>query len=73
LQTALLTGKTSNAAWRSKPSFYTVSTQDRTMNPVLQLFMTKSMVWNHNMGGGALDPAADAGGVTAGAAEWTPA
>src|SRR6202051_4815118 len=30
-QKALLTGKTSHAAWRSKPSFYAVSTEDRTI------------------------------------------
>src|SRR5262249_43977335 len=30
---ALLTGKTSHAAWRSKPSWYAVSTEDRTINP----------------------------------------
>ena len=29
----LLTGKTTQAAWRSKPSFYAVSTEDRTINP----------------------------------------
>jgi pimeloyl-ACP methyl ester carboxylesterase len=40
---ALLTGKTKNAAWRSKPSFYAVSTQDRTINPDLQRFMAKRM------------------------------
>ncbi|SPP96985.1 alpha/beta fold hydrolase [Bradyrhizobium vignae] len=40
---ALLTGKTSNAAWRSKPSFYAVSTEDRTINPDLQRFMAKRM------------------------------
>lgn len=40
---ALLTGKTSNAAWRSKPSFYAVSTDDRTINPDLQRFMAKRM------------------------------
>jgi pimeloyl-ACP methyl ester carboxylesterase len=32
-QKALLTGRTSQAAWRSKPSFYAVSTEDRTINP----------------------------------------
>ena len=32
---ALLTGKTKHAAWRSKPSFYAVSTEDRTINPDL--------------------------------------
>ena len=39
----LLTGKTEHAAWRSKPSFYAVSTQDRTINPDLQRFMAKRM------------------------------
>lgn len=42
-QKALLTGKTTQAAWRSKPSFYAVSTQDRTINPDLQRFMAKRM------------------------------
>jgi pimeloyl-ACP methyl ester carboxylesterase len=40
---ALLTGKTQHAAWRSKPSFYAISTQDRTINPDLQRFMAKRM------------------------------
>ena len=40
---ALLTGKTRNAAWRSKPSFYAVSTEDRTIDPELQRFMAKRM------------------------------
>ena len=40
---ALLTGKTTQAAWRAKPSFYAVSTQDRTINPDLQRFMAKRM------------------------------
>ena len=40
-QKALLTGKTTNAAWRTKPSFYAVSTQDRTINPDLERFMAK--------------------------------
>jgi pimeloyl-ACP methyl ester carboxylesterase len=40
---ALLTGKTAHAAWRSKPSFYAVSTDDRTINPDLQRFMAKRM------------------------------
>ncbi|WP_455874870.1 alpha/beta fold hydrolase [Rhizobium yanglingense] len=40
---ALLTGKTSQAAWRSKPSWYAVSTEDRTINPDLQRFMAKRM------------------------------
>jgi pimeloyl-ACP methyl ester carboxylesterase len=40
---ALLTGKTKNAAWRSKPSYYAVSTEDRTINPDLERFMAKRM------------------------------
>jgi len=40
---ALLTGKTQHAAWRSKPSFYAISTEDRTINPDLQRFMAKRM------------------------------
>ena len=40
---ALLAGRTKQAAWRSKPSFYAVSTDDRTINPDLQRFMAKRM------------------------------
>ena len=40
---ALLTGKTTHAAWRSKPSYYAVSTDDRTINPDLERFMAKRM------------------------------
>jgi pimeloyl-ACP methyl ester carboxylesterase len=40
---ALLTGKTINAAWRSKPSYYAVSIEDRTINPDLERFMAKRM------------------------------
>jgi pimeloyl-ACP methyl ester carboxylesterase len=40
---ALLTAKTVHAAWRSKPSFYAVSTEDRTINPDLERFMAKRM------------------------------
>lgn len=42
-QKALLAGKTTNAAWRSKPSFYAVSTEDRTIDPDLERFMAKRM------------------------------
>ena len=42
-QKALLSGKTKNAAWRSKPSYYAVSTEDRTINPDLERFMAKRM------------------------------
>jgi pimeloyl-ACP methyl ester carboxylesterase len=40
---ALLAGRTTNAAWRAKPSFYAVSTEDRTINPDLERFMAKRM------------------------------
>jgi pimeloyl-ACP methyl ester carboxylesterase len=40
---ALLAGKTTHAAWREKPSFYAVSTEDRTINPDLERFMAKRM------------------------------
>src|SRR5215831_9233436 len=40
---SLLTGKTRHAAWRSKPSWYAVSTEDRTINPDLERFMAKRM------------------------------
>jgi pimeloyl-ACP methyl ester carboxylesterase len=42
-QKTLLTGRTTQAAWRSKPSFYAVSTEDRTINPDLERFMAKRM------------------------------
>jgi pimeloyl-ACP methyl ester carboxylesterase len=40
---ALLAGKTTNAAWRAKPSYYAVSTEDRTINPELERFLAKRM------------------------------
>lgn len=40
---ALLSAKTTQAAWRSKPNFYAVSTRDRTIDPELQRFMAKRM------------------------------
>ena len=39
----LLAGRTTVAAWRSKPSFYAVSKQDRTINPDLERFMARRM------------------------------
>jgi pimeloyl-ACP methyl ester carboxylesterase len=39
----LLAGKTTHAAWRSKPSWYAVSTEDRAINPDLERFMAKRM------------------------------
>ena len=38
---ALLAGKATQVAWRSKPSFYAVSTEDRTIDPGLERFMAK--------------------------------
>jgi pimeloyl-ACP methyl ester carboxylesterase len=40
---SLLADRTTQAAWRSKPSWYAVSTEDRTINPDLQRFMAKRM------------------------------
>lgn len=39
----LLTGQVTEAAWRSKPSFYAVSSEDRTIDPDLERFMAKRM------------------------------
>jgi pimeloyl-ACP methyl ester carboxylesterase len=40
---SLVTERTTSAAWRSKPSWYQVSTQDRTINPDLERFLAKRM------------------------------
>jgi pimeloyl-ACP methyl ester carboxylesterase len=40
---ALLTGIAQHAAWHYKPSFYAVSTEDRTIDPGLERFMAKRM------------------------------
>jgi len=40
---SLFSAKVTRAAWREKPSFYAVSSQDRTINPDLQRFMAKRM------------------------------
>jgi pimeloyl-ACP methyl ester carboxylesterase len=40
---ALLAGRTTQAGWRSKQTFYAVSTEDRTINPDLQRFMAARM------------------------------
>ncbi|TWF50044.1 alpha/beta fold hydrolase [Neorhizobium alkalisoli] len=42
-QKALLSGNVTDAAWRSKPSFYAVSSEDRTINPDLERFLAKRM------------------------------
>jgi hypothetical protein len=39
----LTMGKVSQAAWRTKPSFYAVSADDRVIYPGLQRFMAKWM------------------------------
>ena len=39
----LTSEKTTTAAWRSKPSWYAVSKQDRTINPDLERFLAKRM------------------------------
>lgn len=40
---ALTEARTTNAAWRVKPTYYAVSTADRTINPDLQRFMAERM------------------------------
>jgi pimeloyl-ACP methyl ester carboxylesterase len=39
----LFSGKTTQAAWRSKPNWYAVSTEDRTISPELERFMADRM------------------------------
>jgi len=39
----LFNGRTTNAAWRDKPTFYAVSKNDRTINPDLERFMAQRM------------------------------
>ena len=39
----LTSERTTIAAWRSKPSWYAVSKQDRTINPDLERFLAKRM------------------------------
>src|SRR5713226_4059687 len=40
---SLFGGRTTAAAWRSKPSWYAVSKQDQTINPELERFLAKRM------------------------------
>lgn len=42
-QKSLLKGRASSAAWRTKPSYYAVSSDDRVINPDLQRFMATRM------------------------------
>jgi pimeloyl-ACP methyl ester carboxylesterase len=39
----LFTQKLDGVAWRSKPSWYMVTTEDRTVHPELQRFVAKRM------------------------------
>jgi pimeloyl-ACP methyl ester carboxylesterase len=39
----IFAGRTSTAAWRSKPSWYAVSKNDQTINPDLERFLAKRM------------------------------
>ena len=39
----LFSGKTTAAGWRSEPSWYAVSKQDRTISPELERFLAKRM------------------------------
>ena len=40
---SLFRERTTAAAWRSKPSWYAISRQDRTISPELQRFLAKRM------------------------------
>ncbi|EWY35799.1 hydrolase [Skermanella stibiiresistens SB22] len=42
-QKALLAGTVTDAAWRSKPAYYAVSAEDRTINPELQRYLARRM------------------------------
>ena len=43
ISSELFNGRTTQAAWRDKPTFYAVSKNDRTINPELERFMAKRM------------------------------
>jgi pimeloyl-ACP methyl ester carboxylesterase len=40
---SIFSARTTQAAWRTKPSYYAVSTEDRTINPDFERFMAKRM------------------------------
>lgn len=42
-QKTLLAGTVTDAAWRSKPAYYAVSSEDRTINPELQRYLAQRM------------------------------
>ena len=43
ISATLFASRTTQAAWKSKPSWYAISTQDRTTTPDLQRFLAKRM------------------------------
>lgn len=43
ISTTLFASRTTAAAWHNKPTWYAVSTQDRTTNPDLERFLAKRM------------------------------
>ncbi|MDM0113629.1 alpha/beta hydrolase [Variovorax sp. J22R133] len=43
VSSTLFSGRTTVAAWRSKPTWYQVSTNDRTIDPELERFLAKRM------------------------------
>ena len=43
ISTSLFSGRTTVAAWRSKPAWYQVSANDKTISPELQRFMAARM------------------------------
>jgi pimeloyl-ACP methyl ester carboxylesterase len=43
ISATLFAGKTTVAAWRSKPNFYAISTKDETTSPDLERFLAKRM------------------------------
>ena len=43
ISTALFASKTTQAAWKTKPTWYAVSTQDRTTSPELERFLVNRM------------------------------
>src|SRR5882757_393806 len=43
VSTSLFSGRTSVAAWRNKPTWYAISTQDKTASPELERFLANRM------------------------------
>ncbi|WP_114971012.1 alpha/beta fold hydrolase [Rhodoferax ferrireducens] len=43
ISTSLFSSRTTQAAWRAKPTWYAISTKDRTTSPDLQRFLAKRM------------------------------